>query len=305
MRHTFRETWSGLRRNASMTVAVIVTMWVSLALFGASLMTMQQVEAMKGQWYDKIEVSVFLCTADNATDGEGGNCESAQGVTDAQRDAIRALLENHPDVQTVYYESKQDAFREFQTTYADNPIKNSLTADQMQDSFRVKLKDPQNYQDVVSAVEGLPGVQAVQDLHTVLDPFFRVLNVLKWGTMGIAAMLLLAGALQIGNSIRMSAYTRRREIAIMRLVGASNLYIMLPFLLEALFAGVVGILLAGASMAALQYFVVDRVKSQLSIQSLGWITGSSTALAIGGVAVVGVILSIIPTVLATRRYLRV
>ncbi|MFZ2624728.1 MAG: permease-like cell division protein FtsX [Propionibacterium sp.] len=305
MRHTFRETWSGLRRNASMTVAVIVTMWVSLALFGASLMTMQQVNAMKGQWYDKIEVSVFLCTADNASDGAGGNCESTQGITDTQRDAIRELLSNHPDVQTVYYESKQQAFQEFQKAYAGNPIKDSLTVDQMQDSFRVKLKNPQNYQDVVTAVQGLPGVQAVQDLHTVLDPFFRVLNALKWGTMGIAAMLLLAASLQIGNSIRMSAFTRRREIGIMRLVGASNLYIMLPFLLEALFAGVIGILLAGGSMAALQYFVVDRVKSQLSIQSLGWITWSDTGMAVAGVAVVGIVLSIIPTLVATRRYLRV
>ncbi|MCT3002595.1 permease-like cell division protein FtsX [Propionibacterium freudenreichii] len=305
MRHTLRETWSGLKRNLSMTIAVIVTMWVSLALFGASLMTMAQVNEMKGKWYDKIEISVFLCTADSATESAGGNCEAGQDTTASQRDAIRSRLTANPDVSNIYYETKQEAYDEFQRVYKDNPIKDSLTVDQMQDSFRVKLKDPQNYKGVVAESQGLMGVQAVQDLHSVLDPFFKVLNGLKWGAMGIAGMLLLAAALQIGNTIRMSAYTRRREIGIMRLVGASNGYIMLPSLLEALFAGVAGVVLAAASMSALQYFVIDRVRSQLAIQSLGWITWGDTAVAVVWVAVVGVLLSIIPTFVATRRYLRV
>jgi cell division transport system permease protein len=305
MRHSMRETWHGLKRNLSMTIAVIVTMWVSLALFGASLMTMAQVSEMKGKWYDKIEISVFLCTADSVTESAGGNCEAGQDTTASQRDAIESRLRDNPDVSTLYYESKQEAYDEFQRVYADNPIKDSLSVDQMQDSFRVKLVDPQNYRGVVAEAQGLMGVQAVQDLHSVLDPFFKVLNGLKWGTMGIAAVLLLAAALQIGNTIRMSAFTRRREIGIMRLVGASNGYIMLPFLLEALIGGIAGIILAGASMSALQYFVVDRVKSQLSIQSLGWITWGDTAVAFAWVALVGVLLSIIPTFVATRRYLRV
>lgn len=305
MRHSLRETWSGIKRNMSMTIAVIVTMWVSLALFGASLMTMAQVDEMKGKWYDKIEISVFLCTADSASEGAGGNCEAGQDATDSQKQIIRDRLEANPAVQTVYYESKEEAFEEFQRLYADNPMRDSLTVDKMQDSFRVKLEDPQDYQGVVAEAQGLMGVQAVQDLHTVLDPFFRILNVLKWGTMGIAVMLLLAGMLQIGNTIRMSAFTRRREIGIMRLVGASNGYILLPFLLEALFAGVIGVILACISMAAVQYFAIDQAKSQLSIESIGWITWADTGRSMLWVAVVGVVLSIIPTLVATRRYLRV
>lgn len=305
MRHTLRETWSGLKRNLSMTIAVIVTMWVSLALFGASLMTMGQINEMKGKWYDKIEISVFLCTADSATESAGGNCEAGQDTTASQRDAIEERLTANPDVSAIYYETKQEAFDEFQRVYKDNPIKDSLTVDQMQDSFRIKLKDPQNYKGVVTEAQGLMGVQAVQDLHTVLDPFFKVLNGLKWGAMGVAAMLLLAATLQIGNTIRMSAYTRRREIGIMRLVGASNGYIMLPFLLEALFAGIAGIVLAGLSMSALQYFVVDRAKARLTIQSLGWTSWTDTGTAMAWVAIVGVLLSIIPTFIVTRRYLRV
>ena len=131
----------------------------------------------------------------------------------------------------VYFESKQEAWQEFQKAYEGSPIQDSLTVEQMQESFRVKLKNPEQYQGVVSSVIGLKGVQTVQDLRKYLDPFFSWLNLLQWGTIVASALLLLAAALQIGNTIRLAAFARRREIGIMRLVGASNLYITLavPF----------------------------------------------------------------------------
>ena len=300
MRHFLRETWSGLRRNGSMTLAVIVTMWVSLSLFGASLLTMQQVDLMKGRWYDKIEISVFLCTAESS----GGNCEPGQDATDAQRKLIDERLTQNPEVAEVYYESKEEAYEDFRRTYSDNPILESLTVDQMQDSFRIKLKDPENYEGVSAEARTLPGVQAVQDLRTVLDPLFSALNALKWGTMGMSVLLLLAASLQIGNTIRMSAFTRRREIGIMRLVGASNSYIMLPFLLESLVAAIIGIVLAaGTLFAGVKLVIID--KAQVSIKGLAWIGWSEAWIAVAGVAIVGVLLSIVPTLIATRRYLRV
>lgn len=304
MRHTLRETWSGLRRNLSMTLAVIVTMWVSLSLFGASLLTMQQVDLMKGRWYDRIEISVFLCTADSGGNRSAGNCEPGQATTDAQRELIRTRLEANPEVLEVFYESQADAYEDFRETYRNSPIEDSLTVEQMQDSFRIKLRDPQNYAGVTAEARSLPGVQAVQDLHSVLDPLFAALNGLRWGTMGMSALLLIAAALQIGNTIRLSAFTRRREIGIMRLVGASNSYILLPFLLESLFAGVVGIVLAGATMAAaVKFAIID--KAQVSIQSLAWIGWPEAGIAMLGVAGVGILLSIVPTLIATRRYLKV
>ena len=304
MRHTLRETWSGLRRNMSMTFSVIVTMWVSLALFGASLMTIAEVDELKGEWYDRIEISVFLCNQDSAASGVGGNCVEGEGVADDQREAIRSALESDPNVETIYYQTKQEAYDEFQTTYGDNPVKDTLTVEQMQESFRVKLKDPQNYRGLVAELSALDGVQNVQDLHPILDPFFRVINALKWGTMGIACVLLLAGTLQIANSIRMSTFTRRREIAIMRLAGASTTYVQLPFLLEALFAGVIGSLLACGVMAGLQYFVVDRLSQAVTI-SLGMIGWAQTGRAMLAVLAVGVALSVLPTLVVTRRHLRV
>ncbi len=300
MRHIFSETLSGLRRNLSMTVAVIVTMWVSLALFGFGLLAMQQVDLMKGRWYDKIEISVFLCTKDT----QGVNCDPGQDTTDAQRAVIRKTLVDNPEVAAVEYETKEQAFEDFKVAFKNNPILDSMTVEMMQDSFRVKLKNPQEYQGVVSAVRGLKGVQTVQDLRAYLDPLFSWLNLLQWGTIGTSSLLLAAGALQITNTIRLAAHSRRRELGIMRLVGASNWFIMLPFVLESLIAAVVGIVLAGVTLAAIVKFVVID-KAQVSIQSLPWIDWSHTGFAMLWVAIVGVALAVIPTLLTARKYLKV
>lgn len=300
MRHTLRETWSGLRRNLTMTVAVIVTMWVSLSLFGFALLATQQVDLIKGKWYDKIEVSVFLCVKDVP----GGQCVDNKAATQAQKDAIRKTLEANPQVQKVYYESKKEAYDEYQRIYKDSPVRDVLTPDTIQDSFRVKLKDPEQYQGVVSQAQGLPGVQAVVDLHTALDPLFLWLNALKWGTVGMAALLLVAAALQIGNTIRMAAFSRRRELGIMRLVGASNAYILTPFLLESLIAGLVGALLACATLALGVYLVVMRKASE-SITTIVWIGWHQTWLAMAGVIGVAVVLSLLPAYIATKKYLKV
>ena len=301
-RHIFSETFAGLRQNLTMTLAVVMTMWVSLSLFGAGLLANQQVDLFKGNWYDKIEISVFLCTPDVS----GEQCEPGQGVTEAQKDTIRQTLESNPEVAPggVYFETKQEAWEAFQKAYANSPIQDSLTVEQMQESFRVKLKNPEQYEGVVSSVVGLKGVQAIQDLKKYLDPLFSWLRLLQWGTIGASVLLLLAAALQIGNTIRLAAFARRREIGIMRLVGASNLYITLPFLFEAIIAALIGILFASVTLVTGVYFIIMQ-KAQVSIRTLPWIGWQQTGLALLGVAAVGLALSIIPTLITTRKYLRV
>jgi len=301
MRHTLREMWSGLRRNASMNLAVIVTMWVSLTLFGAGLLVTQQVDLLKGNWYDRIEISVFMCVENS----RGGNCEPGVGTTDVEREAIRNALQDNPEVREVFYESKAEAWGEFRKVFADDPILETMTQEMMQDSFRVKLLNPEEYQGVVSMVSGMPGVQAVRDLREILDPLFAWLNMARWATVLASALLLLAAALQIGNTIRMAAFSRRREIGIMRLVGASNWYIMLPFLLESLLAALAGAALACLSLAAIQEFVIlGKAKAEIKTIT-AWIGWEHVAFAMGSLVLLGVVLSIIPTLIATRRFLRV
>jgi cell division transport system permease protein len=300
MRHTFSEALSGLRRNASMTLAVVVTMWVSLSLFGAGLLAARQVDLLKDRWYDKIEISAFLCVKDV----KGDNCDSGLDATDAEKAAILAAIQQNPETQDVYYESKQDAFDQFKQVFAGSSIEDSLTVDQMQDSYRIKLKNPASYEGLVSEISTMKGVQFVQDLHVYLDPIFTWLNALRWGTIGMSVLLLLAASLQIGNTIRMAAFARRRELGIMRLVGASNWYIMLPFLLESLFAAVLGAALASGTLALGLYAVVVQ-NAQVSLKGLRWIGWSDAGLAMAGVTGVAIVLSIVPTLIATRRYLRV
>lgn len=300
MRHTFTEALSGLRRNASMAFAVVVTMWVSLSLFGVGLLAAAQVDLFKGRWYDKIEISVFLCTPKSAA----ASCDTGVGATDAQRQAIEATLRANPEVGEVYYESKAEAFAEFKEVFADSPVLGTMTVDMMPDSFRVKLKDPTQYAGVVSAVSGMQGVESVQDLHKFLDPLFAWLNLARWATIGASALLLLAAALQIGNTIRMAAHSRRREIGIMRLVGASNWYIMLPFLLESLVAAAGGAILASGTLAAIEGFVIQG-KAREQIPTVHWVDWSHVGWTVLSIAGVAVVLSVIPTLIATRRFLRV
>jgi cell division transport system permease protein len=301
-RHIFSETRAGLRQNLTMTLAVIMTMWVSLSLFGAGLLASQQVDLMKGRWYDKIEISIFLCTKDT----RGDQCQPGQDVTQAQKDVIRSTLEANPEVAPdgIYFETKAEAWAEFQRAYEGSPIQDSLEIDQMQESFRVKLRNPEEYQGVVSSVVGLKGVQKVQDLHQLLDPFFRALNVMQWSTAGASILLLVASALQIGNTIRLATFARRREIGIMRLVGASNFYITVPFLLEAVISALVGVGLACLTLGTGVYVWIIRGVRE-SIRFVAWIGWRQTGLAMLAIIAVGIVLAVVPTLVTTRRYLRV
>ena len=299
-RHILSET-AGLRQNLTMTLAVIMTMWVSLSLFGAGLLANQQVDLMKGRWYDKIEISIFLCTEDT----RGDQCEPGEDVTQSQKDAIRQTLEANPEVAAggVYFETKAEAYAEFQRAYEGSPIQDSLTVDQMQESFRVKLKNPEQYQ-VVSSVVGLKGSRRCRICTKCWIRCSPALRLLQWATVGASVLLLLASALQIGNTIRLATFARRREIGIMKLVGASNFYITMPFLLEAVVSALGGIALACASLAAGVYFWIMRGARQ-TIRFVAWIGWRQAGLAMLGMVIVGLILAIIPTLITTRRYLRV
>lgn len=300
MRYALTEVLSGLRRNVSMNLAILVTMWVSLTLFGLGTLVAQQVDLIKGRWYDRIEITVFLCTP--ATQGE--HCTPGEGATDAERDAVRAALEAHPDVQEIFYQSKDEVFEEFKQTYENSPILASMEAEDMQDLFRVKLVSPEEYQRVVTDIGALHGVQNIQDLRQFLEPLFQWLNWGRWLAIGTSAVLLLAAALQIGNTIRMAAFTRRREIGIMRLVGASRTYIMAPFLIEALLVGLGGVVLALGTLAGVYQFAIVE-KAQPMLQGFAWIGWEHLGVTAIGLVIVSVSLSLIPTLVVSSGFFKV
>ncbi|MET7293676.1 permease-like cell division protein FtsX [Streptomyces griseoloalbus] len=261
----------GLRRNLTMTFAVVVSVALSLALFGGSLLMSDQVNSMKGYWYDKVNVSIFLC---NKSDAESDpNC--ARGaVTDDQKGQIKADLEKMSVVDTVSYESQDQAYKHYKEQFGDSPLASSLTPDQMQESYRIKLKDPEKYQVIATAFDGRDGVQSVQDQKGILDNLFELLNGMNWAARAVMALMLVVALMLIVNTVRVSAFSRRRETGIMRLVGASGFYIQAPFIMEAAVAGLIGGTLACGFLLVGRYFIIDHglaLSEKLNlINFIGW-----------------------------------
>jgi cell division transport system permease protein len=294
------EIFIGLRRNLTMTIALIVTMTISLAFIAAGLLVAKQVGVMKGYWYDKVEVTVYLC----GTTSSAANC-AGKAVTQEQRDQISKDLATTPQVEKVYYESKEAAFTRFKEQFKESPdLVANVSADALPESFRVKLKDPSQFEVVASAFQDRPGVDTVQDLKKVLDPVFKVLDGFKRMARWLAAFQLVAATLLISNTIRVNAFNRRRETGIMRLVGASNLYIQLPFLLEGALAGLAGGVLASGLVIVGKWALVDQVLRPTIkfTQFIGWDAVFAT---IPIVIVTGVVISVVTSFLTLRRHLRV
>ena len=299
-RFVLSEVWNGLRRNLTMTLAVIITVGVSLALFGVSLLVRAQVDTMKDFWYDKVEVSIFLCN-DNS---ETPSCSGGK-VTDVQRDQIRSDLESlEPLVQEIFYESQQEAYNRFIEQYRNSPIVDNVTVEALPESFRVKLSDPTKYEIVASAFSGRPGVEQVNDQRQFLDRFFQLLGGLQAIALVIAIAMLIVTVLLIVNTMRVAAFSRRRETGIMRLVGASNFYIQLPFLLEAAVAAAIGALLATGGLILVKAFVIDRVLAPAFqfTAFVGWDAIWSIAPIL---FLVGILLAGLAAFFTLRKYLRV
>jgi cell division transport system permease protein len=288
----------GLRRNVTMTFAVIVTTAISLSLLGIGLLSNAQVNAMKDYWYDKIEVSVYLC----GSLSESASC-SGGVITPEQRMAIKTDLDALPVVQSVFYESQSEAYTRFQERFKDSAIAQNVTADQLPESFRVKLKDPTQFAVVVSAFSGRPGVDIVQDQRSILEKFFQLLNVLRNGALLVGLFSVLTAGLLISNTLRIAAFNRRRETGVMKLVGASSWSIQLPFLLEGIFSALIGWVFATGLLAGLKSVVDSKVAPLLTFTNFfGW---NEVWIASAWLLLAGFTVSTIASLITLRRYLKV
>ncbi|MEY3995070.1 MAG: hypothetical protein RL690_466 [Actinomycetota bacterium] len=297
-RFLLSEVGIGLRRNMTMTFAVIVTTAISLSLLGIGLLSNAQVGAMKDYWYDKIEVSVFLC----GSLSESPSCAGGV-VTSEQRLQIQQDIQSMPAVDSVFYESQSEAFNRFQERFKDSAIAANVTADQLPESFRVKLKDPTQFAVIVSAFSGRPGVDVVQDQRSILDKFFKLLGVLRNGALLVGLASVLTAALLISNTLRIAAFNRRRETGVMKLVGASSWSIQLPFLLEGVISAIVGWGLATGLLAGLKGVIDSRVAPLLSFTNFfGW---GEVWVASAYLLATGLFVSTVASVVTLRRYLKV
>jgi cell division transport system permease protein len=292
-RYILSEALVGLRRNLMMTVAVILSVTVSLTLLGASLLLSQQVDLATDDWVGQVEVSIFLC--------DGRTCPE---ITPEQEEQLRTDLEEQPVVEEVFFESKEQAYERFIDLFEDQPnLVDSVDPDVLPASFRVKLENPQLFAVIAEQFQEYPGVEEVVDQRQVLDQFLRFTNVIRNAALIVAVIQLVAAGVLIANTIRVAAFARREQTSIMKLVGASNWYIRLPFVLEGLFAGLLGALVSWG----LLYASVPRVAGQLrqEIELMPFI-GASEVLAVGPwLLASGAGIAALASLLALRRFLDV
>lgn len=302
LRYVFTELGQGLRRNLSMHVAVVLTLFVSLTLVGAGVLLRDQAGLVEEKFGNEFEIAVTLCR-----DNDRSNPACAAEADQAQIDAIQQVVDASPEVESSRFETKEEGFEKLKKFYDADYLEGpnaAITADDMPQQIWVTLKDPQRYEGIVSSVQGLDGVAAINDQREAAEPMFETINTLRDGSLLVALILVVAALLLVANTIRLAAFARRKEIGIMRLVGASTIYITLPFLLEALVIAAISVVLAGGALAALiQFGIQGRLAD--SLEFIPWITWSDSVTAAIVVGVTGPLLTLLPTLLLTRKYIKV
>ena len=297
----FSEIWIGLRRNLTMTMALIVVVALSLSLLGTSLLFVKQVGKTRSVWQGQVEMAVYFCVPSSANT----TCQQDGAATPDQKAQLEQRLRGMPQVMSVEYISQAQAYQDFRTYYANLPSLVHLTKPgDIPDSLGVKLRDATaDYSVVASAVSGAPGVDTVQNEAVVLGNFYRLLNAASSAVALLAMIALVAAIMLVANTIRLSAFNRRRETAIMRLVGASNFYIQLPFLLEGAIAGLIGWAIAVVLIVAAKSVLLTTLTQYVSFNAG---MGTGDLLEVLGLALLaGVVICASTSFITLRRYVRV
>ena len=302
MKFVFSEVAQGFRRNLSMVVSVVLVTFISLTFVGTASLLQMQIGQMKNYWYDRAQVAVYMCSDVSAAD----ICPQGEASEDLKA-AVKDKLESSTlsaYIDKFYFEDHEQAYKTFQEQFEGNAVAKYVTANQLNETYWVKLKDSTKSQIITESFTGVAGVEEVRDQRSYLDQIFSILNAASLAAIGIATLMLFSAALLISTTIRLSAFSRRRELGIMRLVGASNFYIQLPFILEGVLAASIGSVLAGgAVLAIVQFFVQGYLAERLPFTSF---VGLADGLVVVPLLIgAGIVLAALASGLAIRRYLRI
>ncbi|KAA8962849.1 permease-like cell division protein FtsX [Mycobacterium sp.] len=290
----FNEVLTGLRRNVTMTVAMIVTTAISIGLFGGGLLVVRLAEHSRTIYLDRVETQVFVTDDISANDPTCGSRECK---------ALREKIEARSDVKSVRFLNREqaydDAIRKF-PQFKDVASENSFPA-----SFIVKLDDPEQHKEFDAAMAGQPGVLNVLNQKDLIDRLFAVLDGLRNVAFAVALVQAIGAILLIANMVQVAAYTRRTEIGIMRLVGASRWYTQLPFLVEAIVAATVGVVIAIVGLILVRQLFLDNALNQFYQAHLIAPVDYADILYISPILlVVGVALAAIAAYATLRIYIR-
>lgn len=295
------EALSGLRRNASMVISVVLVTFVSLTFVGAAILMQLQISTMRSFWEDRAQVQIYMCSPISTAD----TCSSGV-ATEAQLQEVRDRLGGgalKPLIKSVRFETPEEAYQNLVDLVGEDQA-SVVSPEQMNATFWVGLVDPEKSDAVVEAFSGAQGIEEVKDQLALLDPLFSALTVATYIAVGIAGLMLIAAALLIATTIRLSAFARRRELGIMRLVGASNRFIQTPFILEGVFAALIGSILASvAVLAGVRFGVEGYLRNRISFVTT-WVGMSDAALVVPVLIAIGVVLAAVSAGFAIRRWLR-
>jgi len=295
------EALTGLRRNASMVISVVLVTFISLTFVGAAMLMQLQIGKMQDYWVDRAQVSIVMCRDDSTvTTCVDGAATPEQLAEVAERLASPALT---GIVRDVRFESADEAYANLLELYGDE-YADYVTPAQLGETYWVGLVDPGKSAVLTEAFTGTQGVEAVKNQMQYLEPLFSALTVATYIAVGIAVLMLIAAVLLIATTIRLSAYARRREVGIMRLVGASNRFIQTPFILEGVFAAFIGSVLAGAAIVAGVHFGVGGYLKERVTFITNWVGMSEVAIVIPVIILIGLVLAALSAGFAIRRWLR-
>ncbi len=240
-----RETGTNLWRNRLMTVAAVLTVAVSLSLVGSALLLKQGVSTATTRWKGGVQLAVFM---------------QPQAPLD-QTQAVAQRLGAMQEVKRTTYCNQTCSFSEFRTMFANQPdLVQSATAADLPPSFRVVARDAQHVEQVGSAVRSYPGVRNVVYAKQSVDTLLRVTGIAQAVLLSVAVVLLIAAAVLILNAIRMAIFARRREVTVMKLVGATNWFIRVPYMLEGVIQGLAGAIVAAAVVAVVSFLLQYSVQ---------------------------------------------
>ncbi|OZC82289.1 cell division protein FtsX [Rhodococcus sp. 06-412-2C] len=294
----FSEVLTGLRRNITMTIAMILTTAISLGLFGGGLLVVQMAGKTQQIFLDRVEVQIFLTDDISATDAD---CAQETCAT------LRSDLENTPSVVSVQYLNREDAVKDAtERVFKDQPeLAELVSADSFPASFKVRLSDPERFGVINDNFQNRPGVQSVLNQRDLVERLFSVLNGVRNAAFAIATVQAIAAILLIANMVQIAAFTRRTEVGIMRLVGATRWYTQLPFLLEAVVAALIGSALAIAGLFTAKNMFIDDVLSDVyQANILARISNSDVLLVSPFLALVGVGMAAVTAYITLRLYVR-
>jgi len=281
-----REAGTNLRRNKLMTMAAILTAAVSLLLLGGVLTLRAFVGSITGQIEEQIEVSVYL--TDN--------------ITEAQQSDVQSTIEGLDVVKRVEYISKAEAFEEFKRLYQDQPaLYENIDEDVLPASFRVELSDPERVDMISSALEKNPAIEQVVDQRETVQRLVRFTALLQTFSVVMVLVLLGAAVLLISNTTQLAIYARRREIEIQKLVGATNWFVRLPFMLEGIAAGVAGAVIAVLLLMAGKALARSQVPAFIPTTALNGVAFSHTV----WLVILGITVGALGSAVAVRRFLEV